>query len=131
MSATLTKDNPEIITALPKEFIRKFWRELEGKIPEEKVQAHLRQTKLAREMGVMGSTKMEGLGQMAAKIDSRLFFRLQQQHGNAVHEWMPEYLADNPHLLAKGYRPKANATRHGFTFINGQSVSATKGRVQS
>ena len=58
---------------------------------------------------------IEGLGQKAASIDPRLFFRLQQQHGNAVHEWLPEYLKDNPHMCAKGYRPKVNAARHGIT----------------
>jgi hypothetical protein len=40
---------------------------------------------------------------------------LQGQHGNNVHEWMPEYLKDNPHLCAVGYRPKVNAARHGLT----------------
>ena len=66
-------------------------------------------------MRAQGSTKIEGLGQMAARIDPRLFFRLQQQHGNAVHEWMPEYLKDNPDMCAKGYRPKVSAARHGLT----------------
>jgi hypothetical protein len=66
-------------------------------------------------MASQGSGMIEGLGQKAASIDPRLFFRLQQQHGNAVHEWLPEYLKDNPHMCAKGYRPKVNAARHGIT----------------
>lgn len=104
-----------IITHVPKEFVRQFWRELEGKIPEEKVKAHQRQANYARAMHKQGSTKIDGLGQMAARIDGRLFFRLQQQHGNNVGEWLPEYLKDNPHLCAKGYRPKADPSRHGIT----------------
>lgn len=104
-----------IIPTVPPEFVRQFWREIEGKIPEEKVKTDLNQKMLARVMVNQGSTQVEGLGQMAARINSRLFFRLQQQHGNAVHEWLPEYLKDNPHMCAKGYRPKANAARHGLT----------------
>lgn len=104
-----------IIPSVPPEFVRQFWREIEGKIPEEKVKTDLNQKMLARVMVNQGSTQVEGLGQQAARIDRRLFFRLQQQHGNAVHEWLPEYLADNPHMCAKGYRPKVNAARHGLT----------------
>ena len=114
MSVAATED-PQVITKLPAGFVRQFWREIEGKIPEEKVQAHLRQAEYAKAMQAQGSTKIDGLGQMAARIDGRLFFRLQQQHGNSVHEWLPEYLKDNPHLCAKGYRPKVNAARHGLT----------------
>lgn len=104
-----------IVTSLPKAFVRQFWRELEGKIPEEKVKVHQRQAQYARAMHNQGSTKIDGLGQMAARIDGRLFFRLQQQHGNKVHEWLPEYLKDNPNLCAKGYRPKVDPARHGVT----------------
>ena len=66
-------------------------------------------------MAAQGSTQIEGLGQQAARIDARLFFRLQQQHGNQVHEWLPEYLKDNPHLCSKGYRPKVDPSRKGLT----------------
>jgi len=90
------EQDPQIITKLPTGFVRQFWREIEGKIPEEKVQTHLRQAEYAKAMHSQGSTKIDGLGQMAARIDGRLFFRLQQMHGNAVHEWLPEYLKDNP-----------------------------------
>lgn len=104
-----------IITNVPKEFVRKWWSDIEGSIPEEKVKNELNQTMLARIMAASGSTKIDGLGQVAARINPRLFFRLQQQHGNSVHEWLPEYLKDNPHMCAKGYRPKVNAARHGMT----------------
>jgi hypothetical protein len=111
--APTTQDG--IITNVPKEFVRKWWSDIEGTIPEEKVKNELNQAMLARIMAAQGSTKIEGLGQQAARINSRLFFRLQQQHGNAVHEWLPEYLKDNPHMCAKGYRPKVNPARHGLT----------------
>jgi hypothetical protein len=88
---------------------------MEEGLPAEKVQAGLRQVEQAKVMAAQGSTKIDGLGQMAAKIDARLFFRLQQQHGNQVHEWMPEYLKDNPDMCAKGYRPKVNPARRGIT----------------
>lgn len=115
MLASDTIAEQGIVPSVPPEFVRHFWREIEGKIPEEKVKADLNQKMLARVMVNQGSTQIDGLGQMAARINSRLFFRLQQQHGNAVHEWLPEYLKDNPDMCAKGYRPKANAARHGLT----------------
>lgn len=115
VTETAPYSSSEIITKVPPEFVREYWREIEGSIPQEKVSSHLRQIGLAKVMASQGSGMIEGLGQKAASIDPRLFFRLQQQHGNAVHEWLPEYLKDNPHLCAKGYRPKVNAARHGIT----------------
>lgn len=120
MSSAAALGDPEtgIITALPKEFVRQFWKELDGKIPEEKVKAHQRQAEWAKAMHQQGSTRLDGLGQMAARIDARLFFRLyqeKQEQGIPVDAWLPEYLKDNPHLCAKGYRPKADPARHGLT----------------
>lgn len=111
----MVSDEPQVIASLPPSVVREFWREVEEGLPDEKVKAGLRQVEQAKVMRAQGSTKIEGLGQMAARIDPRLFFRLQQQHGNAVHEWMPEYLKDNPDMCAKGYRPKVSAARHGLT----------------
>ena len=71
---------------------------------------------------------------MAARIDPRLYFRMRKEakkQGNLDHDWMMDMLKDNPNLCAKGFRPKANAARHGFTYVGGESVSKTKGRVQS
>ena len=116
MIATDTIAEQGIIPAVPPEFVRQFWREIEGRIPEEKIKTDLKQKELARIMALQGSTKIDGLGQMAARVDARLYFRWQQMHGaDKVHEWMPELLKDNPHMCAKGYRPKANAARHGLT----------------
>lgn len=122
----------EILTEIPRSFIEEFEDHITGQLPIEKVQVELRQQQLARIMKATGSVKMEGLGQQAARIDSRLYFRLRQQHGSAPdHEWLPDYLADNPYLCSKGYRPKQNSTRHGQTFIGGKPVSSPKGRIQS
>lgn len=91
VTETAPYSSSEIITKVPPEFVRQYWREIEGSIPQEKVSSHLRQIGLAKVMASQGSGMIEGLGQKAASIDPRLFFRLQQQHGNAVHEWLPEY----------------------------------------
>ena len=121
----------EILTSIPQSFLEEFEREITGQLPQEKVQVELRQQQLARIMAATGSVKMDGLGQQAARIDARLYFRLRQQHGCAPdHEWLPDYLADNRYLCSKGYRPKQNSVRHGQTFIAGKPVSPTKGRVQ-
>ncbi len=111
----MVQQEPEIITALPKHVVREFWREMEEGLPAEKAAAGLRQVERAKIMAAQGSSRVDGLGQMAARIDGRLFFRLQQQHGTKVHEWLPEYLKDNPSMCAKGYRPKVNPARHGLT----------------
>tara|TARA_R110000868_G_scaffold242836_1_gene498366 strand:- start:1418 stop:1792 length:375 start_codon:yes stop_codon:yes gene_type:complete len=122
----------DILTEVPRAFIEEFEDHINGTLPTEKVQVELRQQQLARIMAATGSVRMDGLGQQAARIDARLYFRLRQQHGCAPdHEWLPDYLADNRYLCSKGYRPKQNSVRHGSTFINGESVSKTKGRVQA
>lgn len=114
--SVIPSTTPEgLVTDIPKDFVRQWWKHIDGSIPEEKVKVELNQQMLARVMAAQGSTQVEGLGQQAARINARLFFRLQQQHGNAVHEWLPEYLKDNPHLCAKGYRPKADPRRKGIT----------------
>ncbi len=114
----------EIITQLPPGFVSEFADEILGTIPEEKVQVELRQVRNARIMQSVGSCQIEGLGQKMAEIDSRLFFRMQQDFGKdtPVHEWLPSLLADNPSLCAPGYRPKANGLRHGKTFVGGKPV---------
>jgi hypothetical protein len=48
------------------------------------VKCELNQQTLGAGDGGAGSTQIEGVGQQAARIDARLFFRLQQQHGNQV-----------------------------------------------
>lgn len=126
--------DPQVITQLPEDFKKEFAEHLSATIPREKVVAELRQAQLARIMAADSSMRMNGLGQLAARIDPRLYFRMRNEakkQGATDNDWLMDYLADNPQLCAKGFRPKANPTRHGVTFVNGVSVSKTKGRVQS
>ena len=41
-----------------------------------------------------------------------------------IYFWKPEIIGEDD-------KPKTNPARHGFTYVNGESVSSTKGRVQS
>ena len=126
---TATTGEPEVITELDAQFIREFKDEIAGTIPYEKVATHLRQAKIARVMKAAGSIAVPELGQKIAEIDARLYFRLRQEFGHEEN-WLNDFLADNPILCAPGWKPKQNGLRHGHTFVNGESVSATKGRVQ-
>lgn len=121
----------EILTDIPRSFIEEFEDHIQGTLPEEKVQVELRQQQLARIMAATGSMQMEGLGQVAGRIDGRLYHRWLDKMGKAPpHEWVFDLLADNPMCRAKGYKPKADPTRHGHTFFRGESISSTKGKVQ-
>ena len=116
---------PEIITSVPEDFMREFEKEILGQIPEEKVQADLRQAKIAKQMGVRGSRSIEGIGQHVAEIDRRLFFRLQNAYSKNYDqkEWLTDFLADNKQLCCPGYNPKRkNDLRHSMTFVNGAPV---------
>tara|TARA_R110000868_G_scaffold159667_1_gene388660 strand:- start:22 stop:414 length:393 start_codon:yes stop_codon:yes gene_type:complete len=129
----MVSDEPQVITELPEDFKKEFAEHLSATIPREKVVAELRQAQLARIMAADESIRVEGLGQLAMRIDSRLYFRMRNEakkHGSTDNDWLMEYAADNPHLCAKGFRPKSNSARHGHTFVGGESVSKTKGRVQ-
>ncbi len=116
-------DATDLITEVPEEFVREFREHLCGNIPLEKAQVELRQARNARIMQAAGSVQLkESLGQRVAVIDPRLFFRMEHEFGG--HEgWMEDFLADNPQLCAKGYRPKRKGDfRHGKTFIGGKPV---------
>ena len=123
-------DDDAVITTLPPGFVEEFADEILGTIPQEKVQVQLRQEKIARVMKQAGPRHIEDMGQRVAVIDRRLYFRLMQQFG-PTDEWLNDFLVDNPMMCAPGYRPKQNGLRHGTTFINGESVSKPKGRVQA
>lgn len=121
MTDTQTED-PGIITTLPPEYVREYWDDLMGRIPQEKIEANLRQARNARIMQQAGSLKVEGLGQKVAEIDARLYFRMQHDFGH--HEgWLDDFLADNPQLCAPGWKPRGKrGMRQGKTFINGKPV---------
>jgi len=111
----------EVITSLPEQFLREFENEVLGRVPQEKVEAGLRQAKLARIMKQAGSSYIPGVGQKIAEIDARLYFRMMQSFGHEEN-WLKDMLADNPELCAPGYRPKNNGLRHSKTFVNGKPV---------
>lgn len=111
----------EVITSLPEEFVREFEAEVIGRVPQEKVEAGLRQAKLARIMRQAGSSYIPGVGQKIAEIDPRLYFRMLQSFGHEEN-WLKDFLADNPELCAPGYRPKKNSLRHGKTFVDGKPI---------
>lgn len=88
------------------EFVRELMREIRGQIPEEKVKANLRQIRLANIMRQAGSIKVEGLGQLKARIDPRLFFRWQREYPGCWDkpEFVKRMLRDNPQMRAPGYK---------------------------
>jgi hypothetical protein len=113
----------ELITEVPESFVREFREHIEGTIPDEKVQVELRQARNARVMQSIGSAQIEGLGQKVAEIDARLYFRMMHSFGH--HEgWLQDLLADNPQLVAPGYKPRKrkNDLRHSMSFVNGAPV---------
>jgi hypothetical protein len=114
-------DSNEVITSLPEQFLREFESEVLGRVPQEKIEAGLRQAKLARIMKQAGSSYIPGVGQKIAEIDARLYFRMMQSFGHEEN-WLKDMLADNPELCAPGYRPKNNGLRHSKTFVNGKPV---------
>ena len=127
----MVAESSEILTTVPESFLREFESEIMGRIPAEKVKIQLEQAKWARVMAAEGSCRLDGLGQRAAVIDRRLFFRWLHENQHApVHEWLDDLLADNPDMVSKGYTPKRSGARHGFTYVGGEAVSGPKGRVQ-
>jgi hypothetical protein len=103
-----------------KEFALALSKHIIDSIPEEKAKAVLRQARIARATQQAGSISVEGIGQRAAVMDRRLYFRLMQTHSH--HEgWLDDFLYDCPEFRAPGYRPKraGKDLRHGITFMNG------------
>ena len=129
MSQIAAQEAPEIITSVPESFMREFEKEILGQIPEEKVQADLRQAKIGRVMQKQGSRSIEGLGQRVAEIDPRLYFRLRQQYGKDYEEgeWIRDFLSSNPNMCAPGYKPRRKMDlRHSFTTVNGTPINSPK-----
>lgn len=115
----------EIITELPPGFVSEFADEILGTIPREKVQCELRQVAIARVVQAVGSVSIPGIGQKIATIDPRLFFRMRAEAGGDP-DFIYDYLADNPHLLAPGYKPRKRGngpdTRHSKSFVGGKPI---------
>lgn len=87
--------------------LQRLDKELRGGIAEEKVQAMLRQARLARIMREAGSVSIPGIGQLKAKIDARLYFRWVQEYGPKIwsdDDFFRTMARDNPQILAPGYK---------------------------
>jgi hypothetical protein len=116
----------DLISTLPQRFLDEFEAEIKGRIPEEKVQAELRQQKIARVMNAVGSVHIPEIGQKIAQIDARLYHRMRLSMADSADDtdWLDAVLADNKHLRAPGYRPPQLSTRHGVTFNGGKPIGA-------
>jgi hypothetical protein len=111
----------DVITSLPENFLKEFEDDVLGRVPQERIEAGLRQAKIARIMKQAGSSYIPGVGQKVAEIDPRLYFRMMHAFGDQEN-WLQDFLADNPQLCAPGYRPKSSSLRHGKTFVGGKPV---------
>lgn len=113
-----------IIAQLPQSFLDEFEKEIQRDVPKEKLKSQLNQEKLARIMRQAGSTTIDGIGQLVAKIDARTYFRNMAAHGE--HEdWLTDLIRDNPQCRAPGYNPRRKGDlRHGITFVNGTPTGA-------
>lgn len=89
-----------------REFVRNLEKEIRGQVPEEKVKANLRQIRLANIMRQAGSLKIDGVGQLKARIDPRLFFRWQREYPGCWNDdaFVKRMLKDNPGMCAPGYK---------------------------
>lgn len=110
---------PDLIEAIPQSFLDEFEAEIKGRIPQEKIQAELRQQGIARVMAAAGSVYIPEVGQKIAEIDGRLYFRMLNEAGGDQAAIF-DYLKDNPSLCAPGFKPGRKGTRHGITFVNGR-----------
>ncbi len=93
-------------TGFDREFARNLEKEIRGQLPEEKVKANLRQIRLANIMRQAGSLQIDGLGQLKARIDPRLFFRWELEYPGCWKnkDFVKKMLKDNPHMRAPGYK---------------------------
>ncbi len=111
----------EVITSLPENFLKEFEDDVLGRVPQERIEAGLRQAKIARIMKQAGSSYIPGGGRKVAEIDPRLYVRMVDAFGDQEN-WLQDFLADNPELCAPGYRPKSSSLRHSKTFVGGKPV---------
>lgn len=84
-------------------------------VPAEKAKAVLNQAMIARVLEKTGSIRTEGVGQRVGIVDARTFFRFQQEFPGCWNDkgFRDEFLRDNPHLCAPGYKPYK--PKHIFT----------------
>ncbi len=115
-----------LITGFDQAALDEIERYVQGRVPQEKIDAELRMEKTARIMKAAGSINIPTLGQKIAQIPARTYFRMLADMGQgdaSSDEWIEDALRDNPILCAPGYKAGRKADfRHGITFVNGQPV---------
>lgn len=115
-----------IITGFDQKALDEIERYVQGRVPQEKIDAELRMEKTARIMAQAGSVNIPTLGQKIATIPRRTYFRMLEDFGQgdaSSDEWLLDCLADDPRLCAPGFRPKRKGDlRHAITFVNGTPV---------
>lgn len=115
-----------LITELTPQFLREFEAEVRGTIPQEKVQADLRQAEIGRMLVNEGSVVGPGgLGQKLGEVDGRIYHRWAAQEKGCWQDkaFVDAFFQDNPAARSPGWKPKTDKTRHGITFSQGQSIS--------
>jgi hypothetical protein len=117
----------DLISTLPQGFLDEFEAEIKGRIPEEKVQAELRQQKIARVMNAVGSVHIPEIGQKIAQIDARLVpsgcgldGELGGRYGLARCGISGQQTSAPP----ASRPPKKRGARHGITFNGGKPIGA-------
>lgn len=115
-----------LITGFEQSALDEIERYVQGRVPQEKIDAELRMEKTARIMKQVGSINIPTLGQKIAQIPARTYFRMLKDFGRgdaSSDEWLLDCLADDDRLCAPGFSPKRKGDlRHGITFVNGEAI---------
>ena len=115
-----------IITGFEQSTLDEIEAWVQGRVPQEKIDADLAMARNARIMAKAGSINIPTLGQKIATIPRRLFFRMGHDMGQddySSDEWILDLLADNEMLCAPGFKPKRKGDlRHGITYVGGVPI---------
>lgn len=117
----ITTDDENQIDEL-RDFMNK---KVQAELPAEKARAHEAQTKIAQQLSQEGSTYVPGLGQKIGSIDSRTYFRLQQENPGCMSDpnYLKELLRDSPKLQARGFDPRPKRSqKKTFAYQEGRLV---------
>lgn len=107
-----------------RQFAREIWDGVQAQMDQEKAKAVADMQRTAKELKERGSDWVDGRGQAIGSIPPRIYMRWAQMVPGCWQDkqFVDEFLHDNPACCAPGYKPRPNQTRHGVTFVNGQSI---------
>jgi len=82
--------------------VRKLWNIADAMLPHEKNDIIERGNKIGKELQNQGSLRIDGVGQMIAKIPLALYIRWQQEFPGCWQdkEFVESFLKDNPQFSA-------------------------------